>query len=114
MPSTSVFCLLDSFEDTGIFFCGEKRKRDRGTVRRQLVVSRVPTGGGLLTRTAKVVLFSVVSVCVCVCLSVNTIASEPLEIYIITKFSGRHPMVRKGGQVRKWLLRGARVVRKRP
>jgi len=47
-------------------------------------------------RTTRVVLFSVVSVClfVClsVCLSVNTISPESLEIFI-TKFSGNHPVV---------------------
>jgi len=49
------------------------------------------------TRAERVVLFSVVSVCVFVCLSVslsvNTITHEPLETDIITKFSGHYPMI---------------------
>ena len=38
----------------------------------------------------------------CVCLSVNMITPEPLEISSLNS--------RKDGQVRKWLYRGARVV----
>ena len=60
-------------------------------------------------RAARVILFSVVSVCgsVClsVCLSVNTIIPEPFRD-IITKFTGHYPngqkhRGQKGGQVRK-------------
>jgi len=63
-----------------------------------------------LKYAAKVVLFSVVPVCVCVCLSVNTITPEPLEISsrnfqgIILWFKGQIHS--------KWLLWGAQVVRK--
>jgi len=47
------------------------------------------------TRVARVVLFSVVPVCDClsVCLSVNAITPEPLEISSVTKFSWHHHRV---------------------
>jgi len=57
-------------------------------------------------RAAKVVLFSVLFVCLSVCMFGNTITSEPRNLTASS-------YGRKGGQVRKWLYRGARVVIKR-
>jgi len=58
------------------------------------------------THKARVALFSVMSVCVSVC--VDMITAE-LLIDIITKFSGHHPMVERA-KFEKWLYRGTRVV----
>jgi len=58
------------------------------------------------TSTLRVVLLSVVSVCVFVCLTVNMITPQPsLKFQGIIQWSNS-----KGGQVQKRINRGARVV----
>jgi len=49
----------------------------------------------ITTHVARVVLFSVVSVCVFVCLSVNTITPEPLEISSRNFPGHHHPVVKR-------------------
>ena len=65
----------------------------------------------LFSEWPRVVLFSVLAVSVSGCLSVNTITCEPLEISSQNFFRASSDG-QKGGQVRRWLLWGARVVRR--
>ena len=64
-----------------------------------------PFGMAAWNRCEGSIVFSRVSVCVIVCLSVNAITPEPLEISS-RNFQSMHHPVRKRGQVRKWLYRG--------
>jgi len=67
----------------------------------------------LQPRSERGIVFS--DVCLCACLSVNTIAPGPLEMMssvirdVRAKFSGHHPTVERGGDSKNG-YRGARVV----